>query len=144
MPAVDLLLSSLIAAVGGDDKGGVQPDNLILWLTAATGLIGAVWALVRDRRKPTLDAASTDQIKAQVKKSAEEYGARRDLQFLRLENWAFQEVRPWGRAMVVRDELMMDMLVKAYEKLELPLPEIPPLLPMPEMPPPIAADARAD
>lgn len=113
-----------------------------LWVTATVALLGAVWAIVRDRRKPQLDAAqaentlvNSDAVKAEIKRQSDESNLRRDLRVLDLENWAWEKVRPWGRHVVVTFEKMCDLMREDRTALGLEMPEIH-LDEFPEMPPP--------
>lgn len=115
----------------------MQADNLVLWITAVGGAAVAIAALVRDWRKPSIDKVTGAKLRTEVNKAVDEREERLGLRAARIEDWAFEEVRPWGRSVVVRDEFVMDLLVKAYEKLGMTMPPIPPLLPMPELPPPL-------
>ncbi|MCG5431259.1 hypothetical protein LV457_03010 [Mycobacterium sp. MYCO198283] len=107
-----------------------------LIITAVASVVGAVWVIVRERRKPTLDLANSDQIKAQVKKISDETNARRDLRVLQLENWAFEKVRPWGRDAVTKFDQQGDLLRELAKAVGREVPVIH-LDPFPEMPPPM-------
>lgn len=115
----------------------MQTDNLVLWCTAVGGLLAALAAIFKDWRKPSVDRVTGAKLRTEVNKAVDEREVRLGQRAARMEDYVFEEVRPWGRALIIRDEFVLALLVKAYEKLEMPMPEIPPLLPMPEMPPPL-------
>lgn len=106
--------------------------------TTLVTVIGAIAVIVRDRRKPQLDMANRDQVQSVVKEYADKSNARRDLRLLQVENWAFNEVRPWGRDTVLKFDMQGDQvqdlaraLGRTVERIHLePFPEMPaPLLP---------------
>ncbi len=99
-------------------------------------IIGAAAAIIRDRRKPQLDLANRDQVQSVVKEYADKSNARRDLRLLQIENWAFNQVRPWGRDTVVKFDRQSDLLHDMAAKLQIEVPVIH-LLEFPEMPPPL-------
>lgn len=112
-------------------------DNVALWSGIILALIAALTALYRDWRKPSVDKITGAKLRTEVNKAVDEREERLGQRATRIEDWAFEEVRPWGHSVVVRDEFVMGLLIKAYEELKLPMPPIPPLLPMPKLPPPL-------
>lgn len=112
-------------------------DNVVLWCTAVGGLLAALAAIFKDWRKPTIDKYTAAKMRTEVNKAVDEREGKLVERATRMEDYVFEEVRPWGRSLVVRDEFMMTLLVAAYKTLNMDMPPIPPLLPMPELPPPL-------
>ena len=104
--------------------------------TTIVAIVGAMAAIVRDRRKPRVDMASASQIESVVKEYADKSNARRDLRLLQVENWAYSQVRPWGWDAVAKFNLQNDMVRVLAVKLGETVPEVH-LAPFPEMPPPL-------
>lgn len=119
----------------------MQISEIVLVSTTMLAVGTAIAAIVRDRRKPQLDAAqaetalvNSDAIKAEIKRQSDVSNARRDLRLLDLENWAFEKVRPWGREAVTRFDQQSDVvseLAQALGRTVVPVH----LPPFPEMPP---------
>lgn len=117
-------------------------SEIVLVGTTLLAVATAIATIVRDRRKPELDAAqaehalvNSDAVKAEIKRQSDVSNARRDLRLLDIENWAFDKVRPWGRDVVTKFDQQGDLLRKMATALGQTVPEIH-LEPFPEMPPP--------
>lgn len=110
-------------------------NEIALALSPLAALIVAVWAVIRERRKPQLDEAQIDQVKNEIKRTNEEFNLRRDRRILDLENWG-DNMRPWASAMMRRDDVMCNLIKEDRTRLGLPMPDIEPLPPMPEFPKP--------
>lgn len=125
----------------------MQLNEAIYILTTVTVLIGAAAAIIRERRKPQLDAAqaenalvNSESVKATIKQMTDkanamrdQANAMRDLHMLALEDWAFEEVRPWGREVVVKYDKQNDLLRELGKRVDVDVPEDH-LPPFPEMP----------
>lgn len=116
----------------------------ILIATTITAAVGAFSLAIRERRKPELDAAqaasavvNSESIKQEIKKQSDLSNARRDIRLLALEQWGFDQVRPWGRDVVTKFDLIADLLKAELWEQGKAMPEIH-LAPFPEMPPPQA------
>lgn len=107
-----------------------------LIVTTVVTVVGAIAVIVRDRRKPQLDLANRDQVQSVVKEYADKSNARRDLRLLQIENWAFNQVRPWGRDTVVKFDQQSDLVQELARALGRNVDRIH-LDPFPEMPPPL-------
>lgn len=122
--------------------------NEIVYILTTIGAIGvAVAAIIRDRRKPALDSAqaentlvNSESVKATIREMTDQANAKRDqanamrdLHLLQLEDWAFEEVRPWGREVVRKYDKQNDMLRELGARLDVDVPEDH-LPPFPEMP----------
>lgn len=110
--------------------------ELGLLSTTIIAIVGAAAAIIRDRRKPRVDMANVSQIESVVKEYANKFNAQRDLRQLQVENWAFNQVMPWGRATVVKFDKQGDQLRDLAHKLGVEVAPIH-LDPFPEMPPPL-------
>jgi hypothetical protein len=115
----------------------------ILVVTTVTAALGALSLAIRERRKPELDAATaenaivnSESVKQEIKKQSDLSNARRDLRLLALERWGFDEVRPWGRDVVTKFDLLSDLLrAELWAQGHKDMPDVH-LTPFPEMPPP--------
>ena len=109
-------------------------------IIAAGGAIIVALLAWHSSRKPKLDAAQVDKIKAEIakdenaaKQESARANAKRDRHIVRLEQWGFEMVRPWGRrAAIVVDE-QNDLLVELAARANIPF-EPKHLAPFPEMP----------
>jgi hypothetical protein len=123
----------------------VTITEYVLIAAAVIPAIGALTLAIRERRKPELDAAqiesaivNSESIKQEIKNKSDLSNARRDIRLLALEKWGFEEVRPWGRDVVVKFDLMADLLrAELWSQGHKEMPDIH-LTPFPEMPPPQA------
>lgn len=123
----------------------MSPTEYLLIATTVVTAIGALSLAIRERRKPELDAAqvenamvNSESIKSEIKKQSDLSNARRDLRLLALEKWGFDEVRPWGRDVVTKFDLLSDLLrAELWAQGHKEMPDIH-LTPFPEMPPPQA------
>lgn len=108
-------------------------------LASLAAITAAVLAYLSSR-KPKLDDAQVAKIKTEIEKDQEanrqekaRADVKRDRHIVRLEEWGFALVRPWGRrAAVVVDE-QNDLLVQLAERAGIPY-EPKTLAPFPEMP----------
>lgn len=110
-----------------------------LLTTTLLAVLGGVWAIIRERNKPRLDLANSDQVRSVVKEYADKSNARRDLRLLQIDNWAFNQVMPWGRDAVVKFDKQGDQLEELAHDLGRHVERIH-LAPFPEMPPPLVPD----
>jgi hypothetical protein len=110
--------------------------EITLLLTTLVAVMGGVWAIIRERNKPRLEGATTDQVKSVVKEYADKSNARRDLRLLQIDNWAFNQVMPWGRDAVVKFDKQGDQVEELAEALGRHVDRIH-LSPFPEMPAPL-------
>jgi adenylate kinase len=119
--------------------------SLTEWFSVSTAVLAvavAVAGIVRDRRKPELDAAQAESaivnsssVKQQIKRMSDESNMRRDLRILDLENWA-DLMRPWASRAKERDDLIFDTIREDRRRLGLEMPHFPALPPVPAFPPP--------
>jgi hypothetical protein len=107
--------------------------------TTLVAVVGGPWAIIRERNKPHLDLVNADQVKSVVKKYADESNARRDLRLLQIDNWAFNQVMPWGRSVVAKFDRQGDQLLELAKAQGVEVERIH-LDPFPEMPPPLLPD----
>jgi hypothetical protein len=117
----------------------MQLTELVLVATTTVAIVGGVAAVIRERYKPRIDLANSDQVRAQVRKFSEEFNARRDLRQLQVENWAFNQVRPWGRDVVQKFDKQSDLLHGLAARIGVEVPAIH-LDAFPEIPPPILGE----
>lgn len=117
-------------------------SEVFLAAAAILSAVGALGAVFYKRRQPELDQAtaahqlvSSDAVKTEIERSSRALNAARDLRVLDLENWA-DEMRPWVYGVRTRDDMMCDLIKKAYEKLQMPIPDIPELPDTPKFPEP--------
>lgn len=110
--------------------------------TAATAVLIAIAAVVRDRKTPVLTQAQADgvridaeAVKAEVKRANTALNVGRDLRILDLEKWA-DRMRPTIYRIKERDDVMCTLIKSAYAHMEMPIPDIPPFPEVPEFPPP--------
>lgn len=96
-----------------------------------------IWAVIRERHKPQLDAEQTKAVKQEVAKTTNELNIARDRRILALEVWG-DSMRPWARAVHNRHDKMCVLIEDAYSTLKLPVPHIDPLPEMPKFPEPEA------
>lgn len=114
----------------------------VLICTTLLAVATAIGAIVRDRRKPLLDAAqaasalvNSDAVKTEIERTSKALNANRDLRVLDLEKWA-DKMRPCIWAIKERDDVICNALRQAYTRLELPMPSLPPFPEIPEFPEP--------
>lgn len=112
--------------------------EIILAVTAIISAGVAIFALLRewrrDRLKPTVDIATTDQLRSTVKQMAEETNRARDYRIWQLEGYVDLD-RIWHREMIkiveqLRDLLQVEMTRTAMQMPEIPIPA-PPEIPAP-------------
>jgi hypothetical protein len=107
-----------------------------LLTTTLLAVIGGIWAIIRERNKPRLDLANSDQVRSVVKEYADKSNARRDLRLLQIDNWAFNQVMPWGRSVVAKFDRQGDQLQELANAQGVEVERVH-LDPFPEMPPPL-------
>lgn len=85
---------------------------------AIVAILVSIAGVIRERRKPALDAAqansalvNSDAVKQQIKKMSDESNVRRDLRILDLEEWA-DAMRPWSSEVQAYYAMLVD-IVKA-------------------------------
>jgi hypothetical protein len=110
--------------------------EISLLVTTLVAIMGGIWAIFRERNKPRLEGATTDQVRSVVKEYADKSNARRDLRLLQIDNWAFNQVMPWGRDAVVKFDKQGDQVQDLATALGRQVERIH-LAPFPEMPPPL-------
>ena len=119
---------------------------MVVHLTEYGPIFAAVAAVIaallawHSSRKPKVDAAQVEQIESEIEKDQESVNlerakanAKRDRHIVRLENYLFAEVRPWGRQAVVLNGEQNDIIVAMAARMDI---EYSPkrLPPFPEMP----------
>jgi hypothetical protein len=107
-----------------------------LLVTPALAIVGAAAAIIRDRRKPAIDSATAKQIESVARDYSNKFNAQRDLRQLQVENWAFNQVMPWGRTTVAKFDKQGDQVRELARALGREVEPIH-LDPFPEMPPPL-------
>lgn len=117
-------------------------DRWILVATTISALAVAVAGIVRDRRKPQLDDAQAEHVlvnsssvKATIKKMADDSNMARDRRIIDLEDYLFNQVRPWARDVVVKFDMVSDLLRAELWTRTKDMPDIH-IKPFPEMPEP--------
>lgn len=112
-----------------------------LWITTVVAVIGAVWAIIRERNKPELDAAqaqnalvNSDSVKATIQKMSDESNMVRDIRILDLEKWG-DKMRPWMREVRDKFDQLCDLLRQELSANGRDMPDIH-LSEPPEFPPP--------
>lgn len=119
-----------------------QGNGWVLYATTLLAIITAIAAIVKDRRKPDLDAAAIEstvinsaKVKAEIKSRAQQENFRRDLRILDLEEWG-EQVRPYLSQVAERDNQMLTLIREDRVRCKLPMPDIAPLPPPPPFPKP--------
>lgn len=109
--------------------------ELGLVITPVLAIAGAAWAIIRDRRKPSIDGGTAKQIGLQVERITRDLNAARDLRVLDLEKWA-DKMRPVIWKIKDRDDVMCSIIKALAWDLERKIPNIPDFPDIPEFPEP--------
>lgn len=110
-------------------------NEIALVLSPLAAVIIAVWAIVRERKKPQLDEAQIDQVKAELRKDDVMFNLHRDRRILALERWG-DNMRGWVSGLRRRDEQMINLIREERERCGLDMPPVEPFPEPPEFPTP--------
>lgn len=116
-------------------------NETVLVATTLLAVATAIAAIVKDRRKPELDAAqaasalvNSDAVKAEIQRTSNALNAARDLRVLDLEKWA-DKMRPWVWEVRTTFDTMCALMREDRAALGLDMPDLH-LSEPPEFPPP--------
>lgn len=117
-------------------------SEAFLAATTLISVIGGIVAIYYKRRQPELDTAtaahqliSSDAVRIEIERSSRVLNDARDRRVLDLEEWA-DKMRPVLWQVKGRDDVMCDLIKRAYQQLNMDVPYIPPFPEIPEFPAP--------
>lgn len=73
--------------------------EVILIVTALGSLVGSVALAVWGRRQPKVDEATTDKLRAELKKMNDQSNRYRDFRLVQYDRYFYEQDLPWHQAM---------------------------------------------